>query len=137
MFDDEVKAGMAWNYGSDRGSLAFIINDAVPNLQIRQANQTSYGSVVCLDQEDCENLEIRMVRSGIADVPDRFESITHTDKDGRFDFKGVPHDMQLSVYVEKKHYCWKRQMLTCKLERTAAAQALTFEQRGYEFNYKN
>ena len=51
-----------------------------------------------------------MVRAGIADIPDRYESITYTDKDGNFDFKGVPH-MTLNVFVERKHFCWQRGML--------------------------
>ena len=31
-----------------------------------------------------------MVRAGIAAVPDRFETTTFTDKNGKFDFKSVP-----------------------------------------------
>ena len=62
----------------------------VPNLSIQQANSTAYGFVKCLKQEDCADLEIKMVRAGIANVPDRFNTVTRTDKDGYFDFKGIP-----------------------------------------------
>ena len=58
-------------------------------------------------KEDCAGLEIKMIRAGIANIPDRFETITRTDENGRFDFKGVPH-ITLNVYVEKKHFCWVR-----------------------------
>ena len=57
-----------------------------------------------------------MVRAGIADIPDRYESITYTDENGKFDFQGVPH-MTLNVFVERKHFCWQRGMLQVTLDR--------------------
>ena len=81
---------MTWAYGSDRGAMAFIRNEAIPNLVIQQANVTTHGIVRCINQEDCAGLEIRMVRAGIADIPDRFETTTTTDENGIFHFKGIP-----------------------------------------------
>ena len=67
-----------------------------------------------------------MIRAGIADVPDRYQSITHTDDNGKFDFGGVPF-LTLNVYVEKKHFCWERHMQTVVLERLKLKTSVSFE----------
>ena len=104
---------------------------------IKQANSTTTGQVTCLVQKDCADLEIKIIRAGIADIPNRFERITRTDKNGRFDFKGIPHMMTLNVYVEKKHFCWMRQMMTVTLDRLKYQTAVEFVQKGFEFSYRS
>lgn len=134
---DDEEDGITWDYASDRGSLAFIRETGIPSIIIKQTNSTTSGSVTCLVPADCAGLEIKMIRAGIADIPDRFERITYTDENGRFDFSGVPQGMTLNIYVEKKHFCWVRQMLTVSLDRLKTQQKVEFVQRGFEFTYKS
>lgn len=126
MLPDEEQAGYTFRYGSDRGEMAFIMHQGVPNLTIRQANSTAFGIVNCLKPEDCVGLEIKMVRAGIANVPDRFNTVTYTDEKGMFDFKGVPQ-MTLNVHVEKKHFCWERQMKQVEIDRMKLVMKVEFD----------
>ena len=119
----EDEPGFAWKYSSERGSLAFIINEAVPNLRIYQSDHKFTGRVFCIVPSDCQGLEIRMQEAGIANKPDRFQIITHTDGDGHFEFKGVPQ-MAMTVYVEKRNFCWEKSYHT--VTTVSANQHITF-----------
>ena len=44
--------------------------------------------------------------------------------------------MTLNVYVEKKHFCWDRQMKQVEIERLRLTTKVEFHQKGYEFTYK-
>lgn len=48
LLPEEEQAGFNFHYGSDRGEMAFIMQEGVPNLVIKQANSTASGSVKCL-----------------------------------------------------------------------------------------
>ena len=47
-------------YGSERGSLAFVAHEGVPNMRIEQLNQTFTGNVTCINQRDCAGMEIKL-----------------------------------------------------------------------------
>lgn len=39
---------MTWDYGSNRGKMAYIVHEGMSNLVITQANVTTTGKAVCL-----------------------------------------------------------------------------------------
>ena len=49
LLPEEEQAGYTFQYGADRGELAFIMEEGVPNHVIRQANSTASGIVKCLN----------------------------------------------------------------------------------------
>ena len=57
---EDKAEGINFDYSSERGSLAFVTNEAITNLNIFQTNSTQSGEAVCFYKEDCAGLEIKM-----------------------------------------------------------------------------
>lgn len=88
---------------------AYITDAGISSLSFMSRNFEISGKVICIDQQECEGITIKLTQSGLTDFPDKVKRTTQTDSNGKFVFSKVPK-LSYGIEIDSSKFCWVKKL---------------------------
>jgi hypothetical protein len=112
-----------------------VQDSPIMTLHFKQKNIAMVGQVECRNMNDGVGLEVQMNEVGLTDTPDKVKLQAFVDIEGKYTFSRVPEDVIYNISIEKKHFCWAKDIQKIKVQSQKDIRAPVFAHRGYEVNF--